>query len=90
LATPYYAISDARGDLSISNVPPGRYQVQVFHASIAPEVLRTLDREITVTEGDTSLGTFSLTETNVALAHKNKYGRDYDRPDPESPAYARP
>jgi plastocyanin len=90
LATPYYAISDARGDLSISNVPPGRYQVQVFHASIAPDVLRALNREITVTEGDTSLGTFALTETNVALAHKNKYGRDYDRPDPDSPAYARP
>jgi hypothetical protein len=43
-----------------------------------------------VTEGDTSLGTFALTETNIALAHKNKYGRDYDRPDPDSPAYARP
>lgn len=90
LATPYYAISDARGDLSISNVPPGRYQVQVFHPSVAPDVLRALNREITVTAGDTSLGTFTLTETNIAIAHKNKYGRDYDRPDPDSPAYARP
>ena len=31
LATPYYAISDSRGDLSIPNVPPGRYELQVFH-----------------------------------------------------------
>jgi hypothetical protein len=36
------------------------------------------------------MGTFSLAESDLQLAHKNKYGHDYDRPDPESPAYARP
>lgn len=90
LATPYYAISDARGEVSIPNVPPGRYQMQVFHSSVAPDALRALSREITVAPGDSSLGTFILAETDVTLAHKNKYGRDYDRPDPDSPAYARP
>lgn len=90
LATPYYAISDARGDVSISNVPPGRYQLQFFHTSVAPDALRALSREITVSAGDASLGTFTLTETDVTVAHKNKYGRDYDHPDPDSPAYARP
>ena len=90
LATPYYAISDARGEVSIPNVPPGRYQMQVFHTSVAPDALRALSREITVSPGDSSLGTFTLAETDVTLAHKNKYGRDYDRPDPDSPAYARP
>lgn len=90
LATPYYAISDARGEVSIPNVPPGRYQMQVFHSSVAPDALRALSREITVAPGDSSLGTFTLAETDVTLAHKNKYGRDYDRPDPDSPAYARP
>lgn len=90
LATPYYAISDAHGDVSLPDVPPGRYDVQVFHASIAPDALHAVNREITVTAGDTSIGTFTLTETDVTVAHKNKYGRDYDRPDPDSPAYARP
>jgi plastocyanin len=90
LATPYYAISDARGELTIPNVPPGRYQLQVFHTAVAPDALRALTREITVAPGDTSLGTFTLMETDLAQAHKNKYGREYDRPDPESPAYARP
>jgi len=90
LATPYYAISDARGDVTIPDVPPGRYDVQVFHSSVAPDALRALNREITVAAGDTSIGSFTLTETDVVLAHKNKYGRDYDRPDPDSPAYARP
>jgi plastocyanin len=90
LATPYYAISDASGDLTIPSVPPGRYEVQVFHASIAPDVLRALSREITIAPGGTSLGTFTLVESDLTLAHKNKYGHDYDRPEPDSPAYARP
>lgn len=90
LATPYYATSDARGDASIPNVPPGRYQVQVFHPAVAPDALHALSREITIAPGDTTLGTFTLAETDVMVAHKNKYGRDYDRPEPDSPAYARP
>lgn len=90
LTTPYHGISDARGDFTIANVPPGRYEVQFFHTSVAPDALRALNREITVAPGDASLGTFTLTETDVTVAHKNKYGRDYDRPDPHSPAYARP
>ena len=90
LATPYYAISDARGDLSIPDVPPGRYQLQVFHSSVAPDALRAMSREITVGPDDTSIGNLTLSETDITLAHKNKYGRDYDRPDPDSPAYARP
>lgn len=90
LATPYYAVSDARGEISIPNVPPGRYQVQVFHSAVALDTLHALSREITVTADSTTLGTFNLTETDVLVAHKNKYGRDYDRPAPDSPAYARP
>jgi len=90
LATPYYAVSDARGDLSLPNVPPGRYQLQVFHSSVAPDALHALSREITVGPADISIGSLTLSETNVTLTHKNKYGHDYDRPDPDSPAYARP
>lgn len=88
--TPYYGISDAHGDVSLPHVPPGRYELQVFHTSVAPDALRALSREITIAEGVTSIGSFSLSESNLQLAHKNKYGREYDRPDPDSPAYARP
>jgi plastocyanin len=88
--TPYYAISDARGQIQIANVPPGRYALEVFHPSVPPETLRALNREITVTAEEGSLGNFTLAETDFDLEHKNKYGRDYDRPDPDSPAYARP
>jgi hypothetical protein len=90
LSTPYYAVSNWRGDLAINGVPPGRYQMHVFHPSASADELHALEREITVTPGDTSLGTISLAESNLELAHKNKYGRDYDPPEPDSPAYARP
>ena len=88
--TPYYAISDARGEISLPHVPTGRYELSVFHTSVAPDTLRALHREITISEGETSIGTFSLSESDLQAVHKNKYGRDYDRPDPDSPAYARP
>ena len=90
LATPYYALSDAKGEINIANVPPGRYEVQFFHAAVAPDALRAMTREITVNAGQNALGNFTLVETDLTVAHKNKYGRDYDRPDPDSPAYARP
>ena len=90
VATPYYAVSNDRGELTLPNVPPGRYEMQIFHSEVAPDDLRAATREITVALHETSLGTFSLAESNVELAHKNKYGRDYDRPEPDSPAYARP
>ncbi len=90
VATPYYAISDVRGEINIPDVPAGRYQMQVFHAGVAADALHALTREITVATGDTSLGTFKLAEADEATDHKNKYGKDYDRPEPNSPAYARP
>ena len=90
LSTPYYAVSDKHGQISIAGVPPGRYAMQVFHPSVVPEQLRAMSREVTIPAGEISMGTLSLAESNLELAHKNKYGRDYDRPEPDSPAYARP
>ena len=83
VATPYYAISDRRGDLVLPNVPPGRYNLQIFHSAVTPEMLQALAREVTITAEDGSLGTFTLAETDVTTTHKNKYGRDYDPPEPE-------
>ena len=90
LNTPYYAISNGHGEISVGDVVPGRYQMHVFHPSVSPDALHAAEREITVTPSDTFLGTFTLAESDIDLAHKNKYGRDYDRPDPDNPAYARP
>lgn len=90
LATPYYSISSWRGEIDIANVVPGRYQVHVFHPSVSSDALRASEREITVGRSDTFLGNIVLEESNLETAHKNKYGRDYDPPEPDNPAYARP
>ncbi len=88
LNTPYYAVSDAHGDYSFANVIPGRYEMHVFHPSVSAEALHDLEREITVSLDNSSLGTFTVAESNIELTHKNKYGVDYDRPEPDNPAYS--
>jgi plastocyanin len=88
--TPYYGISNRRGDMHIPNVPAGRYQMRVWSEASLPDDLKNQSRAITVSENTASLGTIRLTETPPVQAHKNKYGQDYEPPSPSSPAYARP
>lgn len=89
--TPYFAVSDAPGEIAIADVPPGRYRLQVFHERCLPEFLRTLTREVTVSVGGGDLGTIRLVEAEeLRLTHKNKYGQEYDPPAPRSPLYQHP
>jgi plastocyanin len=88
LATPFYAISTSDGHLSIPNVPYGRYLLHVWTESVGSENAQPPAREITITEGAPSLGMIRVpAPTGQTLAHKNKYGRDYDQPTPDSPIY---
>jgi len=89
LDTPYYAVTDRRGEIVIPNVPSGRYVMHVWHQSSPPDALNGLTRPVTLSRAGSSLGVIRLTATSLP-PHKNKYGRDYDRPTPASPAYARP
>ena len=74
--TPYYAVSNASGEIAIPNVPPGRYQLHVWHERAKPET-----REISVTAQEPSLGRITLIDSGqFAVQHKNKYGQDYERP----------
>jgi len=90
LNTPYFGVSDANGEVTLPGVPAGRYQIQVFHASAQPEDLQSYNREVTVSDSTSSLGAMRLHETDKRAVHKNKYGRDYDPPTPDSPVYPRP
>jgi plastocyanin len=83
---PYYAISNTAGDVTISAVPAGRYQLNIWHERCLPEALRALSREVALSPGSTSFGELSIAESVGLLSkHKNKYGRDYD---PTMPAYS--
>lgn len=83
-----YDISNPAGDVSINNVPAGRYQLNVWHERCSPDVLRNLTREVVVSPSSPSLGELRLPESGDILSkHKNKYGRDYDPVLPSNPIY---
>src|SRR5271155_3153655 len=88
MATPLYAISSADGQLSLANVPYGHYILHVWSEGMGPENTQPLTREITIGDSTTSLGMIRVPEANgQRIAHKNKYGRDYDEPTPNNSAY---
>jgi len=86
--TPLYAIANADGQVTLPNVPYGRYMLHVWSEGMGPETTQPLTREISIAEGAASLGVIKVPQVNGQhMAHKNKYGREYDEPTPNSPAY---
>lgn len=88
--TPYYAVSDRRGQIVIPNVAPGRYVSHVWYEAAMPESLPGLSKEITVSENNSTLGILHLLPSKTQEAHKNMYGHDYPPPAPTTPGYQRP
>jgi plastocyanin len=87
--TPYYGISDPRGQVVIANVPSGKYTLRVWYETALPEALKAMTREVTVSDASSTLGVLRLAEANAPTTHQNLYGRDYDSPAPDSPPYIR-
>jgi plastocyanin len=91
LKTPYYGVSDRKGAVAINGVPAGTYQLQVWHERALPETVRSLTRNIVISETSSSFGVLNLPEQrNFIQAHKNKYGQDYQEPLPAVPTYTKP
>jgi hypothetical protein len=87
LDTPFYSVSTSKGEVVIPDVPVGRYSMHLWYETALPETLKTLTREINVTESSSSLGVLEVTAERAASAHKNKYGMDYEPPAPNTPGY---
>jgi plastocyanin len=85
LKSPYYAISNPAGKITILHVPAGRYLMQVWAEGTSAENLKALSRDVTISVGDASLGMLRVLEDSPPAAHKNKYGRDYDAPGSDYP-----
>jgi plastocyanin len=89
--TPYFGVSDERGQVSIPNVPAGRYQLSVWEERCPPKTLKELSRQVTVGESSVDLGSIHLQESNEqAMVHLNKYGKQYDPQVFSSPIYVQP
>src|SRR5258708_17533355 len=91
LNTPFFGVSDSRGNVAIPGVPRGRYVLRIWHERATPDALKSLSREVTISEDSRSFGVLRVVETTALnLAHKNKYAQDYLPPSPSSTGYPRP
>jgi hypothetical protein len=89
LNTPWFAVSGASGDYEIRGVPPGDYQLHVFHERAAEDTLNHLVRRITVAQASPQiLFPITISETGyIPAPHKDKYGKDYPPVIDADPAY---
>jgi plastocyanin len=90
LDTPYYGISNVKGEVVIPQVPPGHYTLKAWAETALPENLNALTREVTISDNTSSVGVLQITSGMVSTAHKNKFGLDYEPPAPNSPGYQQP
>jgi plastocyanin len=91
LTTTLYDLSNPNGQVTISGVPYGRYVLHIWSEGMGPENSQPVTREVTVAESTVSLGTIRVPEVNSQnMAHKNKYGRNYDDPTPNNSVYNQP
>jgi plastocyanin len=90
LDTPYYGTSNQHGDVVIPNVPVGHYTLKVWYEDALPEALNAMTREVMISESTSTLGILRIATAGLPHSHKNKYGRDYDPPAPDDPAYQHP
>jgi len=90
LDTPYFAISGPAGGVTIPAVPAGKYVLHIWDEAAGLDTLRGLSRPIEVAGAASDFGMLRVPVTGDSqLTHKNKYGQDYDAPDPMSSVYAR-
>ena len=88
ITTRLYTIANPDGQLSLADVPYGRYVLHVWSEGMGAENTQPQTREISITESSSSLGVIKIPQINgQPMAHKNKYGRDYDAPVPNSSVY---
>ncbi len=88
--TPYYGISDRKGQIVVQNVAAGRYILHTWHEAAMPETLNGMTREVNISDSTSTLGMLRLPALVPPQAHKNMYGRDYTPPAPGTPAYEHP
>jgi plastocyanin len=88
ITTRLYAISNKDGQISLADVRYGRYLLRIWSEGMGPENEQPLTREITISADASSLGVIRVPAVNgQRMAHKNKYGREYDEPTPNNSVY---
>lgn len=81
LNTPYFAVTDRKGEFAISGVPDGKYSLKVWYDEVSPEELERASRAVEITPTTRRLPLIQLSAKGfVRIPHKNKFGKDYPPP----------
>lgn len=87
LTTPYFAVTPHDGSFHL-DIPPGSYDLNVFHERATQQSLQTLSKRILITADGLRLPPIEVSEAGYLMApHTNKYGRDYDPPADDKTLY---
>ena len=68
----YFGVSDKAGHISIRNVPPGKYQLQVWYEDAPRRALEALQRPVLVVEDKCELPTISVAVVKRSTAKPAK------------------
>jgi plastocyanin len=87
LNTEYFTATARDGSFEL-NVPPGEYDLKLFHERATEQTLAGLSRRILVTDQPLRVPEIDVSEGGYLLApHKNKYGKDYVSPPDDQIVY---
>ncbi|MDQ6698760.1 MAG: hypothetical protein M3Z36_01085 [Acidobacteriota bacterium] len=78
LDTPYFATTDRAGVFDLQGVPPGDYDLGVFHERATEQTLTALGRRVVVPSFPLPAVNMEISESGfLPIPHKNKYGQSY-------------
>ena len=81
--TPWFDTTKADGRFELRDVPPGEYQLKIFHERAGAASLAAAERPVLMSAQPAVLPTITVSESGfLSIPHKDKYGRDY-KPVPE-------
>ncbi|HVW08768.1 MAG TPA: hypothetical protein VHC90_09300 [Bryobacteraceae bacterium] len=87
LSTPFFTTTPHDGSFHL-DVPPGTYDLSVFHERATEQTLQALGRRIVVSAEGLRLPPIVVSEAGYLVApHKNKYGHDYAPPPDDKTFY---
>lgn len=85
--TEYFTTTTKDGSFAL-NLPPGEYELNVFHERATEQTLAALSHRVIVGGEPVRLPEITVSEGGYLLApHKNKYGKDYAPPPDDHVVY---
>jgi plastocyanin len=87
LPTPYFTTTARDGSYKL-DVPPGSYELSVFHERATEQTLQGLTQRIVVTDEGITVPPISVSESGfLSVPHKNKYNKEYGPPSDDKIIY---